>query len=272
MLSDVLALTREVAGTVRIGIIGTTARWLVPQLLRTAPQRYPHLHLVFVELTTTRLDAQLATGEVDLAVLNLPAKGTDLALDPTFRRGSRPGRARRPPSGRLGEVSIRALKGMPLLLPVAGTAFRADLDAVLNLTDTTLARARRDRRNSPHRLADLRGLGPLHPAGDRRAELPAWQLRARQTHRDSPPAHRGRPAGDGTALGAGAGRARPADRDRLRSLQDPRGAFPGPSRFPAPSQCRCPRTRRRPAIGAAREALATSATAGPSCQAHSPRR
>ena len=84
MLSDVLALTREVAGTVRIGIIGTTARWLVPQLLRTAPQRYPHLHLVFVELTTTRLDAQLATGEVDLAVLNLPAKGTDLALTPLF--------------------------------------------------------------------------------------------------------------------------------------------------------------------------------------------
>lgn len=34
---------------------------------------------------------------------------------------------------------------MPLLLPVAGTAFRADLDAVLNLTDTTLlARAEID--------------------------------------------------------------------------------------------------------------------------------
>ena len=98
MLSDVLALTRDVAGTVRIGIIGTTARWLVPQLLRTVPQRYPHLHLVFVELTSTRLDVQLATGEVDLAVLNLPATGSDLALDAPFRGGSRPGRARRAPA------------------------------------------------------------------------------------------------------------------------------------------------------------------------------
>ena len=57
MLSDVVALTREVAGTVRIGIIGTTARWLVPQLLRVTPQRYPDLRLVFVESPTTRLHA-----------------------------------------------------------------------------------------------------------------------------------------------------------------------------------------------------------------------
>ena len=145
MLSDVLALTREVAGTVRIGIIGTTARWLVPQLLRTAPQRYPHLHLVFVELTTTRLDAQLATGEVDLAVLNLPAKGTDLALTPLFEEDLVLVVPADHPLAGSREVSIRALKGMPLLLPVAGTAFRADLDAVLNLTDTTLlARAEID--------------------------------------------------------------------------------------------------------------------------------
>lgn len=145
MLSDVLALTREVAGTVRIGIIGTTARWLVPQLLRTAPQRYPHLHLVFVELTTTRLDAQLATGEVDLAVLNLPAKGTDLALTPLFEEDLVLVVPADHPLAGSREVSIHALKGMPLLLPVAGTAFRADLDAVLNLTDTTLlARAEID--------------------------------------------------------------------------------------------------------------------------------
>jgi LysR family hydrogen peroxide-inducible transcriptional activator len=145
MLSDVLALTREVAGTVRIGIIGTTARWLVPQLLRTAPQRYPHLHLVFVELTTTRLDAQLATGEVDLAVLNLPAKGTDLALTPLFEENLVLVVPADHPLAGSREVSIRALKGMPLLLPVAGTAFRADLDAVLNSTGTTLlARAEID--------------------------------------------------------------------------------------------------------------------------------
>ncbi len=145
LLSDVLALTREVAGTVRIGIIGTTARWLVPQLLRTAPQRYPHLHLVFVELTTTRLDAELATGEVDLAVLNFPAKGTDLALTPLFEEDLVLVVPADHPLASSPEVSLSALKAVPLLLPVAGTAFRADIDAALSSTGTTLlARAEVD--------------------------------------------------------------------------------------------------------------------------------
>jgi LysR family hydrogen peroxide-inducible transcriptional activator len=145
LLSDVIALTQEVAGTVRIGIIGTTARWLVPQLLRTAPQRYPHLHLVFAELTTTKLDSQLATGEVDLAVLNLPAKGPDLAFTPLFEEDVVLVVPAEHPLASSREVSLGALKGIPLLLPVAGTAFRADLDAALNATGTTLlARAEID--------------------------------------------------------------------------------------------------------------------------------
>jgi LysR family hydrogen peroxide-inducible transcriptional activator len=145
MLSDVIALTRDVAGTVRIGIIGTTARWLVPQLLRAAPQRYPHLHLVLVELTSTRLDAQLATGEVDLAVLNLPAKGADLALTPLFEEDLVLVVPLGHPLASSREVSLRALKAIPLLLPIAGTAFRADLDAAINSTGTTLlARAEVD--------------------------------------------------------------------------------------------------------------------------------
>ena len=75
MLSDVVALTREVAGTVRIGIIGTTARWLVPQLLRVAPQRYPDLRLVFVESPTTRLHASSPPGQVDIAVSTSRPRG-----------------------------------------------------------------------------------------------------------------------------------------------------------------------------------------------------
>ncbi|MGD0982796.1 MAG: LysR substrate-binding domain-containing protein [Acidimicrobiales bacterium] len=138
LLSDVIALTHEVAGTVRVGIIGTTARWLVPQLFRTAPQRYPHLRLVFVELTTTRLDSQLATGEVDLAVLNLPAKGADLALTPLFEEDVVLVVPAEHPLASSPEVRLSALKGIPLLLPATGTAFRADLDAALNSTGTTL--------------------------------------------------------------------------------------------------------------------------------------
>jgi LysR family hydrogen peroxide-inducible transcriptional activator len=145
MLSDVVALTREVAGTVRIGIIGTTARWLVPQLLRSIPQRYPHLRLVFVESPNTRLDTQLATGQVDIAVLDLPAEGADLAVTPLFEEDLVLVLPLDHPLASAGEISLRELKGIPLLLPLAGTAFRADLDAAIAATGTTLlARAEVD--------------------------------------------------------------------------------------------------------------------------------
>ena len=145
LLSDVVALTREVAGTVRIGIIGTTARWLVPQLLSVTPQRYPHLHLVFIESATTRLDTQLATGQVDLAVLNLPTAGTDLASTPLFEEDLVLVVPIDHPLAGSREVSLSELKGIPMLLPVADTAFRADLDAALKSAGTQLlARAEVD--------------------------------------------------------------------------------------------------------------------------------
>lgn len=145
MLSDVVALTREVAGTVRIGIIGTTARWLVPQLLRAIPQRYPHLRLVFVESPNTRLDTQIATGQVDIAVLDLPAEGADLAVTPLFEEDLVLVVPLDHPLAGAGEITLRELKGVPLLLPLAGTAFRADIDAAIAATGTTLlARAEVD--------------------------------------------------------------------------------------------------------------------------------
>lgn len=145
MLSDVLALTRDVAGTVRIGIIGTTARWLVPQLMRVAPLRYPQLRLVFVESTTTRLDSQLATGQVDLAVLNLPAAGTDLSVTPLFEEDLVLVVPIGHPLAKEREISLRALETTPLLLPLPGTAFRADLEVAMAASGTTLlARAEID--------------------------------------------------------------------------------------------------------------------------------
>ena len=222
LLSDVVALTHDVAGTVRIGIIGTTARWLVPRLMSVAPQRYPQLRLVFVESTTTRLDAQLATGQVDLAVLNLPTTGTDISVTPLFEEDlvlvvpiGHPLAAER-------ELSVRALEGIPLLLPVPGTAFRAELEAAAAATGTRLlARAEVDGARLD-RDFDVRGLGTRDPAGHRCAELSPRPLGARKGRRDSPPAHRRRSTGDGLALGTGACRARPAHRRRLRPGEDSR--------------------------------------------------
>ena len=160
MLTDVVALTREVAGTVRIGIIGTTARWLVPQLLRAAPPRYPHLRLVLVETPTTRLDNQLATGQVDIAVLDLPTEGADIAVTPLFEEDLVLVVERNHPLAEVGEVSLNDLVGIPLLLPLPGTAFRADIDTAIAAAGVTLvARAEVD---GTRLIASLtfEGLGP----------------------------------------------------------------------------------------------------------------
>ena len=138
LLSDVIALNHDVAGTVRIGIIGTTARWLVPQLMGIAPGRYPQLRLIFVESTTTRLDEQLASGQVDIAVLNLPASGTELAVTPLFEEDLVLVVPADHPLAQAGEVGARDLAGLPLLLPLAGTSFRDELDAAIAPTGVSL--------------------------------------------------------------------------------------------------------------------------------------
>src|SRR5271154_1208912 len=78
LVSDVAACKDEVTGTVRVGMIGTTARWLVPRLMDLARQRHPRLRLVVVEGIGPGLEPQLASGLLDVGVLNLPVSGRDL--------------------------------------------------------------------------------------------------------------------------------------------------------------------------------------------------
>jgi|SRR5579872_20921 len=145
LVSDLTALQHDVAGTVRVGIIGTTARWLVPRLLESAPARFPALQLVFVESTTNVLEAQLASSEVDLAVLNLPHASSDLALTPLFEEELVLVTSPDHPLARHEEISVRRLDGLPILLPYEGTAFRNELDeAVRPLGVRLVARAEVD--------------------------------------------------------------------------------------------------------------------------------
>jgi LysR family hydrogen peroxide-inducible transcriptional activator len=130
--SDVTAMGHEVTGTVRFGAIGTTARWLVPQLLELAPTRHPHLHLLFVEATTLGLDAQLASGLVDIGVLALPASGTEVRTIPLFEEDLGLCVPKDHELARARFVRLATLADLPLILPIPGSAFRDDLDAVAN--------------------------------------------------------------------------------------------------------------------------------------------
>src|SRR5437764_4541784 len=84
LVADVAALRHEVSGNVRLGMIGTTARWLVPRLLTAMTERHPKVHMVIVEATSTSLEPQLSSGHLDLAVVNLPVPGDDLVCRDLF--------------------------------------------------------------------------------------------------------------------------------------------------------------------------------------------
>ena len=138
LLSDVTSLNAEVTGTVHLGMIGTTARWLAPLLIDAMRTEVPLVHLVIVDATTSSLLPQLVSGRLDLAVVNLPIDEPDIEIEPLFDED----RVLVAPAGhRLydrDELDLDDLDGEPLLLEPKGTAFRDELDELVAEADCTL--------------------------------------------------------------------------------------------------------------------------------------
>ena len=84
LVTDVAAVRDEISGPGRIGLIGTTARWLVPPLVETMASRHPLVRVVVHDATTSALQLQLGSGTIDMAVLSLPTTDADLATEPLF--------------------------------------------------------------------------------------------------------------------------------------------------------------------------------------------
>jgi molybdate transport repressor ModE-like protein len=128
--ADVSALRDQIAGVVRLGVIGTAARWIVPSLVDLVPERHPLLNLVIMEASTAGLGDQLASGQVDLGVLGLPAAGGDLRTVPLFEEDLVLVLPKHHPLARAPLVQLTDLADLPLLLPLRGVAYRDELDAV----------------------------------------------------------------------------------------------------------------------------------------------
>ena len=127
--ADVAALKNEVIGEVRLGLIGTTARWLVPEVMEIVEGRYPDARIVIREGVTSQLGPQLTSGTLDMAIMILPADAPEITTQVLFEEdmllvvdGNHPFAGRR-------NISLAELSDTPLLLPPTGTAARAELDA-----------------------------------------------------------------------------------------------------------------------------------------------
>ncbi len=126
--SDLAALRHEVIGIARIGMIGTTARWLVPPLLRLTSDRHPALRLEIIEGTSGAHDASLVNGAVDLAVGTRPQRSHELAFEPLFDEDLVLVVPASDPIADRADVSLKDIEALPMLLPLPGTAFRAEID------------------------------------------------------------------------------------------------------------------------------------------------
>jgi DNA-binding transcriptional LysR family regulator len=159
-VADVAALRHEITGTARIGMIGTTARWLAPHLLDRMAEVHPKVRLVIGEGTSATLEPLLAAGSLDAAVVNLPQSNPDLMEQPLFVEDlvlvvpadhDLAGRDR---------VTMHDLDGLSLLLPAPGTNFRKEIEQASLAAGITLnARAELD---GVRLIASLtmRGFGP----------------------------------------------------------------------------------------------------------------
>jgi len=148
LTADVSALREELAGTVRAGMIGTIARWVVTALLSDLSVRHPKLHLVVSEGSTTVLEPALTAGRLDLALLSAPVPGREVHFEPLFEEDVVLVISAHHDLWRdRAAIDLADLSQLQLLLPAAGTPFRTEIDAALKDLDVVL-----------HPLAELDGV------------------------------------------------------------------------------------------------------------------
>ena len=126
---DVVSLRDEVSGVTRVGLIGTTGRWLLPHLLAEMEAQVPGVQLIVVDATTTSLTPQLTGGQLDLAVLQLPVADPDVAVEPLFDEERILIVPADHPLAANDVVAVDALAEHPLLLPPKGTSFRDAIES-----------------------------------------------------------------------------------------------------------------------------------------------
>jgi DNA-binding transcriptional LysR family regulator len=126
--SDVSSRHDQVSGQTRIGIIGTTARWLTPSLLNRLAIEHPNVRAIIREGASSSLVPNVMAGELNAAVIHLPIDEPELVVEPLFAEDLFLLVSDTHRFADSGTISIRELDDEPLLLPPTGSALRKLLD------------------------------------------------------------------------------------------------------------------------------------------------
>jgi DNA-binding transcriptional LysR family regulator len=128
IIADLDSLGAPAAGDIRLGVIGSTARWLVPGLLEALRVDHPRVRATVVEASTTSLLPQLVTGLLELAIVNLPVDDPEIATDALFSEDLICVVPRWHALAERTDVTLAELAEHPLLLAARGTALRDEIE------------------------------------------------------------------------------------------------------------------------------------------------
>ncbi len=136
--ADMASRNEDVSGQTRIGVIGTTARWLMPQLLGRLGREHPGVRTVIQEGATSALVPNVISGQLNGAIVHLPVDDHELVIEPLFAEDLFLLADERHPLASRDTIPLRELDDVPLLLPPTGAALRKVLERAAANVDITL--------------------------------------------------------------------------------------------------------------------------------------
>lgn len=128
LVADVASLSSDISGPARMGVIGTTGRWLMPPLLTEMHQAHPNVTVAVLEGNTTSLLPQLLAGSIEMAVVNLPVTDPDIVVEELFDEDLIVVAPMNHPLANQAVVTVEDLGRHELLLTPRGTSIRVELD------------------------------------------------------------------------------------------------------------------------------------------------
>lgn len=118
----------DIRGDSRLGVIGTTARWLLPQLLGQVSKFHAGVHVTVHEGNTSGLIPRLSASQLDAAIVHLPVDEPELMVEPLFAEDLVLLAHTGHPLAERDTLTLIELSHEPLLLPPLGTALRRIID------------------------------------------------------------------------------------------------------------------------------------------------
>lgn len=122
--TDLAALHDVIAGETRLGVIGTTGRWLMPQFLTRLHMDHPDVRPIISEGGTSSLIPRLVSGQLDASIVHLPVEEPEIHVEALFAEDLVLLVHARHPWSSSRRLSITSLGDHPLLLPPPSATLR----------------------------------------------------------------------------------------------------------------------------------------------------